>query len=278
VGRAACRSRFSTFFSTALSARLKTAARRNAAFALRGLFARSSNDVRHRWCAPGDVRRATGREASSSGAVSHGQCGRRGHRGTRPCFIGSGPFACRLDGFRRSPISLVARRCSTTVRRHLEARKGRRALFCSGPSRGFQRPVSTRVRSCAHRQSPVAQQRRRTSFEDVAKRPRGERFVSPRDGQERWSKGGGEKGRGTGPRAFGHQPRSSCKSDPRPPNAERAPRSTFGWGERVPSIDLFLLRPLDPPSPVARSSTPPSPRALFTPALDVRSSFKPRCV
>src|SRR6185369_890612 len=46
----------------------------------------------------------------------------------------------------------------------------------------------------------------RTSFEDVANRSRGAGFPSSRDGQERWSKGGGEKGRGTGPRAFGHQP------------------------------------------------------------------------
>src|SRR5258705_998534 len=96
---------------------------------------------------------------------------------------------------------------------------------------------------------------------DVGRRSRtvrsaaGSKYVSSRDGLERWSKGGGEKGRGTGPRAFGHDQRSSCESDPRPPNAERAPRPTFGWGERVPSIEPFSPPPLDPPSPVARSTT-----------------------
>src|SRR6185436_19374201 len=33
---------------------------------------------------------------------------------------------------------------------------------------------------------------------------------------------------------------------PRPPNAERAPRSTFGWGERVPSIEPFSPPPSRP--------------------------------
>src|SRR5258705_4956403 len=39
------------------------------------------------------------------------------------------------------------------------------------------------------------------------------------------------------------------------------------------SSSLFPLRPLDPPSPVARSRTKLSPRGLFTRVLDVRSSF-----
>src|SRR6185369_12524713 len=73
-------------------------------------------------------------------------------------------------------------------------------------------------------------------------------------------------------RAFGGRPRSCCESYPSPPNAERAPRSSFGRGERVPFIEPFSPPPLDPPSPVARSRTPPSPRALFTRVLDVSSS------
>ena len=45
--------------------------------------------------------------------------------------------------------------------------------------------------------------------------------------------------------------------------AQRAPRSTSGWGERVPSIEPFSPPPLDPPSPVARSRTKHfSPRPL----------------
>jgi len=165
----------------------------------RGHFARSSNDVRHRCCATENVRRATGREASSRGAVNHGECERRGHPETGPCFIESGPFACRVDWVRRCPTWLVTGRYLITVRRHLNANKGRRAPFRSGPSRGSQRPDSTRCRPCAHRQSPVAQQRCRTSFEDVAKRPRGESFVSSRVGLERCRRGGGGKSRKTGP-------------------------------------------------------------------------------
>src|SRR4030095_13862026 len=48
------------------------------------------------------------------------------------------------------------------------------------------------------------------------------------------------------------------------------------WGERVPYIEPFSPPPLDPPSPVARSTTHPSPRARFTRVLDVRSSSTPR--
>ena len=58
--------------------------------------------------------------------------------------------------------------------------------------------------------------------------------------------------------------------------AQRAPRPSLVWGERVPSIEPFSPPPLDPPAPVARSSTHPPPRGLFTPALDVRSSCQPR--
>src|SRR6185369_991067 len=52
-------------------------------------------------------------------------------------------------------------------------------------------------------------------------------------------------------RAFGGRPRCCCESYPSPPNAERAPRPSFGWGERVPFIEPFSPPPLDPPSPVA---------------------------
>ena len=45
--------------------------------------------------------------------------------------------------------------------------------------------------------------------------------------------------------------------------AQRAPRPSLVWGERVPSIEPFSPPPLDPPSPVARSTTNPrSPRPL----------------
>src|SRR6185369_1158429 len=64
-------------------------------------------------------------------------------------------------------------------------------------------------------------------------------------------------------RAFGGRPRFCCESYPSPPNAERAPRSSFGWGERVPFIEPFSPPPHDPPSPVACSLTHPrSPRPL----------------
>src|SRR6185369_10090686 len=72
-------------------------------------------------------------------------------------------------------------------------------------------------------------------------------------------------------RAFGGRTRYCCESCPSPPNAERAPRPSFDRGERVPFIEPFSPPPLDPPPPVARSRTPPSPRALFTRVLDVRS-------
>src|SRR6185369_17935776 len=74
-------------------------------------------------------------------------------------------------------------------------------------------------------------------------------------------------------RAFGGRPRFCCESRPSPPNAERAPRSSWGPGERVPFIEPFSPPPLDPPSPVARLFTPLAPRALFTRVLDVRSSL-----
>src|SRR6185369_7126379 len=77
-------------------------------------------------------------------------------------------------------------------------------------------------------------------------------------------------------RAFGGRPRFCCESYPSPPNAERAPGSSFGRGERVPFIEPFSPPPLDPRPPVARSTTHPSPRARFTRVLDVRSSSKPR--
>src|SRR5258705_5354518 len=46
-------------------------------------------------------------------------------------------------------------------------------------------------------------------------------------------------------------------------------------GRACPVFRLFPPPPLDPPAPVARSTTPPSPRALFTRVLDVRSSYQP---
>src|SRR6185369_9337879 len=60
-------------------------------------------------------------------------------------------------------------------------------------------------------------------------------------------------------RAFGGRPRCCCESYPSPPNAERAPCPSFGQGERVPFIEPFSPPPLDPPSPVARPTTPPLP-------------------
>ena len=102
----------------------------------------------------------------------------------------------------------------------------------------------------------------RTSCEDRAK-GRGEQGSrSSRDGLERWSKGGGEKGRGTGRRV-----RRSTTELLRVvfECAERSepPVQLLVWGERVPSIEPFSFLLLHPPSPVARSRTKPcSPRPL----------------
>jgi len=118
------------------------------------LPAASSNRHRttsgRRCCAPGEVRRATGREASSRGTVKRSECGRRGHPGTQPRFIESGPFAGRVDLASIPPTSLVRVRCPSTVRRHLKAKKAKaRPLVQDGAvTPGVQlRPVSDRARA-----------------------------------------------------------------------------------------------------------------------------------
>src|SRR6185369_16293796 len=76
-------------------------------------------------------------------------------------------------------------------------------------------------------------------------------------------------------RAFGGRPRFCCESSPSPPNAERAPCPSFGRGERVPFIEPFSPPPLDPPSPVARSRTPPLP-APSSPAFSTSAPSSSR--
>ena len=182
-------------------------------------------------------------------------------------FIESGPFSCRDDLASIKPPSLVAERCSSTVRRQLEARKAARVPSRSGPCRSSQRPATTRVRSCARRQSPEAQQRRRTSFEDVAKRTRGEpscRRATVSSGSE-GRRGKRLEGRD---RAFGGRPRICCESSPSPPNAERAPRSYLVWASVSRTSSLFPLRPSTRSRPSRVRRRFPAPRGLFTPALD----------
>src|SRR6185369_13642890 len=111
--------------------------------------------------------------------------------------------------------------------------------------------------------SPVAQQRCqdvvRSRFEEAAGSQVSGRRATVWIGGERAE----EKKVEERNRAFGGRPRFHCESYPSPPNAERAPRSSLVWGERVPFIEPFSPPPLHPPPPVARSLTHPrSPRPL----------------
>ena len=77
-------------------------------------------------------------------------------------------------------------------------------------------------------------------------------------------------------RAFGGRTRFCCESYPSPPNAERAPGSSFGLG-RACSVHRAFFSSAPRPARARRAFNPdPSPRALFTRVLDVRTSFKPR--
>jgi len=111
----------------------------------------------HRCCATGEVRRATPREAVSRGAVNHGERNRRGHRGTRACFIESGPFARRPDQDRIVAPSVHLRRAADRARAvHLPWRSndvGRRSRTVAKRTRGegFVARGATRGRLLAFR-------------------------------------------------------------------------------------------------------------------------------
>src|SRR4030095_16420851 len=81
------------------------------------------------------------------------------------------------------------------------------------------------------------------------------------NGLERCSRGGGEKGRGTGPCM--RRPTTGVLRVVSVPAECRASPTVhlLVWGERVPFIAPFSPPPLDPPPPVARSSTNPRPLA-----------------
>ena len=203
---------------------------------------------------------------------------RRLRHGTRPGFIESraGPFARGLDLASRMPTPLVAIRCPTTVHRHLKAKKARNATSRSRPCRRSKHPDSTRRRSCAHRQSPVAQQRCRTSFEDRAKRPRRAMFRGVARRSRTVVKGRRRKRSrdGTVHEAADH---GGAASRVRPRRMPSEPAVHLWLGASVSrTSSLFLLRPSTRPRPSRVRPRSPAPRGLFTPVLDVRSSFKPR--
>ena len=130
--------------------------------------------------------------------------------------------------------------------------------FASDPARTVHRP----------RRSKVVGRRSRT-----VRSGRGEPWIaSSRDGQERWSKGGGEKGRGTGP----------CIRRPTPDllrvvfvpaECRASPPFILWWGRACPVHRAFFTSA--PRLALARRAFDhyaPLPVALFTRALDVRSS------
>ena len=155
---------------------------------------------------------------------------------------------CGVDLASRMPTSLVAGRCSYTVRRHLKAKKAGGATCRSGPCSGSQRPAPTRSRSCVRRASPVAQQRRRTSFEDRAK-CRGEQIRVVARRSRTVVKGRRRKRSRNGTVHSAADP-GSAASPIRPRRMPSEPPVHLLIGASVfRSSSLFLLRPSTRPRP-----------------------------
>ena len=158
--------------------------------------------------------------------------------------------SCQVDAARERPrldeaqSSPVARTTSNTIR-------------CASPFRVKSLHDESRAEHLPWRSNDV-----RTSCEVDSMRPRGAR--SPVVARRSVSVVKGRRGKrsrdGTPREAVDH---GTAASRARMRRAQRAPRPSLVWGERVPSIEPFSPPPLDPPSPVARSRTNPrSPRPL----------------
>ena len=130
----------------------------------RVLYVRSSNDVRRRCCATGDGRCAHYRHRVEAGRWEplHGP----EREGARLAFLS---FKCRRTVVVHPPGTRDVGVRDATSTRHANARTP--TQICAVESRdecGVEHGARHGTGS-----SPVAQQRRRTSFEDRAKRPRG---------------------------------------------------------------------------------------------------------
>jgi hypothetical protein len=245
-------------------------------FSTRGLFARSSNDVRHRCCATGDARRAHDRHRVETGRWEppHGP----EREGARLAFLAY-----------KSRRTVVGRRPGTSDVCVMDAKSNRHANGPDSMKRGRvpRRTTSDTVRrdSPFRVMSPHEESRAehlpwrsndvRTSCEVDSRRPRGATFpvVARRSRTVVKGRRGKRSKDGTPREAVDH--RASSSRAPNAPNAA-SPPFIFGLGRARPVLRPFSPPPLDPPPPVARSTTHPSPRALFTRVLDVRSSSKPR--
>ena len=141
-----------------------------------------------------------------------------------------------------------------------ETRTTSETIRCVSPLRVNSPHAQSRAEPLPGRSNDVGRRSR------TVRRGRGEHgVVSSRDGLERCSRGGGEKGRGTGPCM--RRPTTVVLRVVSVPAECRASPTVhlLDWGERVPYIEPFSHPPLDPPTPVARS-TPPSLPAASSPA------------
>jgi len=127
----------------------------------------------------------------------------------------------------------------------------------------------------ARRTSPVAQQRCqdvvRGRFEEAA--GRWFRVVARRSVTVMKGRRGKRSRDGTPREAVDH---GTTAGRARMRRAQRAPRSTFGLGRACPVHRAFFSSAPRPALARRAFNHSPSPRGLFTPALDVRSSSKPR--